>query len=204
MWAVCAAPQRALAMAMTLPSPPHLHPPSRWSAFWLMDFRNQLSMAAWFVLRAGYLFLRTAKCHRLCGDSINQSPRIINNQRELERDSNTEWALPWPDTSSPARWLRWRFWKIANQRNRKEFRELQLTSTSIRAMCQKQRKFLDCCSPLPPSTSSCLYTTLWNFDELHGELCSDNCRCPCQRQIVLLLSFAGHLIAPIVGSHDSI
>lgn len=94
---LCAAPQRALAMAMTLPNSPHLRPPrcllSAWSAFWLMDFRNQLSMAAWFVLRAGYLFLRTAKCHRLCGDSINQSPRIINNQRELERDSNTELCL---------------------------------------------------------------------------------------------------------------
>lgn len=157
-------------------------------AFWLMDFRNQLSMAAWFVLRAGYLFLRTAKCHRLCGDSINQSPRIINNQRERAREREQHWALPWPDTSCPARW---RFWKIANQRNRKEFRTLQLTSTSIRAMCQKQRKFLDCCYCCSPPP---LPSPLWNFDELHGELCSDNCPCPCpcpcQWQIVLLLSFA--------------
>lgn len=37
-------------------------------AWLLMDFRNQLSM--WLFI----VFLRTAKCHRLCGDSINQSP----------------------------------------------------------------------------------------------------------------------------------
>lgn len=41
---------------------------------------NGLSQSA-VNAASGYLFLRTAKCHRLCGDSINQSHRIINNQR---------------------------------------------------------------------------------------------------------------------------
>lgn len=202
--ASCAAPQRQHWQWQW--HSPILHTPSTplpvCFAFWLMDFRNQLSMSAWFVLRAGYLFLRTAKCHRLCGDSINQSPRIINNQRERAREREQHWALPWPDTSCPTRW---RFWKIANQRNRKEFRTLQLTSTSIRAMCQKQRKFLDCCyccSPPPLPSSSGI---LMNY--------TANCAVTIVRvrvhvrvsgKLFCCFPLRRHLIAPIVGSHDSI
>jgi len=119
----------------------------------------------------------------------------------------------------------WRFWKIANQR--KPQKSLQVSSVfprlfsasksrcswhrhrnrhgrghstsvlSIRAMCQKQRKFLNFCYCFVPLSLFLLFLLFhlpilslpsldqqMVFDELHAELCIDNC--PCQRQIVLL------------------
>lgn len=142
------------------------------ATFWLMDFRNQLSMAAWFVLRAGYLFLRTAKCHRLCGDSINQPTQIINNQsaraRRQHRVSRREReSKPWPDTS--CRLLADSVTILKNCQSKKPQRvpraavDININSDHVP---KTKNIFLDFsyCSPLGAG-----------FDELHDELCTDNC-----------------------------
>lgn len=148
---------------------------------------NGLSQSA-VNAASGYLFLRTAKCHRLCGDSINQSRRIINNQRYCDS------AWPEQATEFSVSWVMVTILKNCQSKaNRKQFQvTLQLTLTSTLAQFMGhvpktmkcfgfQLMFTPSNSPHPHPARLAIQRIV--FDELHAEVCTDNC--PYQRQIVL-------------------